>query len=187
MMSKANEFPFRDTHAARMLSAGLQRAIAQRGVSLRQLGASLGYKQAVVLSHMASGRVPIPIDRTNDLAGILEMDRQSFLAAVLSQRHPGVDWSILTSGAAGLHQTALASELTDGRPAEELAPGQRQVIREAAADSRADQRWLTPHEVPALRLLRDLRPAMVTHGLAHRDLDAIRGALRSRTPKVSTS
>ena len=55
-----NTYAYADSDAARMLASGLQRASEERGLSIRQLGKLLKYKQAVVLSHMATGRVPIP-------------------------------------------------------------------------------------------------------------------------------
>lgn len=60
-----NGYQWADTAAAKMLLSGLERARDQMGLSVRQLAKSLGYKQAVVLSHMATGRAPIPIDRVS--------------------------------------------------------------------------------------------------------------------------
>lgn len=175
-MAHHDDFPFVDTRATRLLAQGLQLTMARKGVSLRQLGKDLGYKQAVVLSHMASGRVPIPIDRALVLADALELDSRAFLEAVIEQRHPDVDWSLIKEG--GTDTTfALAAELTGGRDLEELNPGQRRVIREAAADSMAQSRWLTPHEVAAVNLLRELRPGIADHGLGKGDREALRAAL----------
>lgn len=151
--------------------------MARKGVSLRQLGKELGYKQAVALSHMASGRVPIPIDRAPLLAEALEIDPRIFLEAVLQQRHPEVDWSIMKAESEQETTFALATEMTGGRSFEELNPGQRRVIREAAADSMAPNRWLTPHEVAAVNLLRELRPGIAEHGLGKADREALRAAL----------
>ncbi|RYY28379.1 MAG: XRE family transcriptional regulator [Sphingomonadales bacterium] len=172
------DFPYLDTQAARMLASGIQRASVRDGISLRQLGKRLGYKQAVVLSHMASGRVPIPIDRAQDLATTLEVDPKMFLAAVLDQRHPDVDWALIT----GMHDTAgstfhLAADLTGGRAVDELTPGQRAVMREVAADPQASRRWLSVHEVEAVEMLRELRPTMVREGLGPGDRRALRDAL----------
>lgn len=177
MMSHHDDFPFADTLARRLLDQGLKLAMARKGVSLRQLGAELGYKQAVVLSHMASGRVPIPIDRAPVLAEALEIDPRTFLAAVVKQRHPEVDWSLMKAEPVDDATFTLATELTGGRSLDELNPGQRRVIREAAADSMAQSRWLTPHEVAAVNLLRELRPGILEHGLGKGDREALRAAL----------
>ena len=64
----ADEYEYKEPRAARMLSEGLRRASSERGLSVRQLGKKLNYKQAVVLSHWATGRVPIPIDRAVEVA-----------------------------------------------------------------------------------------------------------------------
>lgn len=176
-MADQDDFPFADTMAQRLLAQGLQLVMARKGVSLRQLGKELGYKQAVVLSHMASGRVPIPIDRAVLLAEALEIDPRVFLAAVVQQRHPEVDWSLMKDGSKEGATFNLATELTGGRSLGELTPGQRRVIREAAADGMAQSRWLTPHEVAAVDLLRELRPGIAEHGLGQGDREALRAAL----------
>lgn len=175
-MTSVTDYPYADTPAARMLSSGLQQTVARTGMSVRQLGKTIGYKQAVVLSHMALGRVPIPIDRAMDLAEALEIDPRRFLAAVLNQRHPDIDWSLLGADDA-VQSVSLITELTAGRLPDELTPGQRRVIREAAADTQAQRRWLTVHEASAVDLLRELRPTMQQHGLGRSDLEAIRRAL----------
>ncbi|MCM8729350.1 hypothetical protein ACFO8O_00010 [Hephaestia sp. GCM10023244] len=175
-MTSVTDYPYADTPAARMLSSGLQQTVARTGMSIRQLGKAMGYKQAVVLSHMALGRVPIPIDRATDLADALEIDPRDFLAAVLDQRHPDINWSLLGASDA-VQSMPLVTELTAGRLLDELTPGQRQVIREAAADTQAQRRWLTVHETGVVDLLRELRPSMQQHGLSRSDLRAIRQAL----------
>lgn len=186
-MSNSDDFPFADTPAARMLSSGLQQVKVRTGKSLRQVGKDLGYRQAVVLSHMASGRVPIPIDRVPSLAAGLEMDQQAFLAAVLRQRHPTVDWADAGGGAEGSDTTKLfmATDITAGRHIDELSPGQRAVIREAAADGKAERRWLTVHEVGAIELLRSLRPSLARNGLGRADHHAIESALSGPHTKAS--
>lgn len=180
MTSDRPDFPFADTAAARMLSAGLQHSSVRRGISLRQHGKALGYKQAVVLSHMANGRVPIPIDRAVELAKALDIDPSAFLSAVVAQRHPDVDWALLNPVDESLDRTSLITEFTGGRALDELTPGQRGVIREATADPQAERRWLSLHELAAIELLREFRPAMVKHGLGRSDCDALIAALKGR-------
>lgn len=82
--------PYRDTQAAAMLSAALQRYTAQNPGGLRALATRLGIGQATVLSHMAHGRIGIPLDRVAQLAEILDIDSADFSLAVLKQRAPEV-------------------------------------------------------------------------------------------------
>src|SRR5688572_16263254 len=93
------EHRWAETLAARMLASGLKVAALERGLSLRAIGGRLEYKQPVVLSHMATGRVPIPLDRALDIAREVGLPDKPFLEAVLQQRHPGVDWSLVTGRA----------------------------------------------------------------------------------------
>ncbi|MEO1969552.1 MAG: hypothetical protein ABGW87_12675 [Sphingomonadaceae bacterium] len=166
-----------DSHAARMLTEGLARASQDRKLSMRKVGALLGYKQAVVLSHMATGRVPIPIDRAEDIAQVLEIDPAAFLQAVVEQRHPDVSWALLgvhdDGGDSMVHELAVSL----GRPISNLSQEQRAVMREVAAEQRPRRRWLTVHELIAIDLLRDLRPAISSDGLEASDIEAIRRAL----------
>lgn len=170
-----------DSDAARMLAAGLSRASADRGLSLRKVGAMLGYKQSVVLSHMTTGRVPIPIDRAQDIANVLEMDAAAFLRAVVRQRHPEVSWALLSD--AHEHESEeVTHELTVsfGKPLTELSPEQRAVMREVVAEPRPRRRWLSVHELGAIDLLRKVRPKIGSQGLSAADLAACREALKDQ-------
>ena len=182
------DYPLANSRAAKMLAAALQRANEQRHLSLRQIGKLLNYKQAVVLSHMALGRAPIPIDRAEDLAEVLDLDKGTFLAAVVEQRHPEVDWSLLSGMASKGSDEAgdLAQDLEAivGRPIYKLTPEHRKVMREVAADAQPARRWLTIHEVPAIAILRKHRPAIGEGGLSRADRRALELAL-THTPKAS--
>jgi DNA-binding transcriptional regulator YdaS (Cro superfamily) len=181
----ASDTAYRDSAAARMLADGLANAASERGLSQRALAKLLGYKQSVVLSHMALGRVPIPLERAAQFAELLEIDKRDFLVAVLIQRLPDVDWpEIIGSGAAqdkaghfvsGLE--AIARGKLDG-----LSAGQQAVMREVVADRHAGERWLSVHEVPTVALLRTLRPTIVAEGLSVEDSEAIEVALTGRPP-----
>lgn len=171
-----SDYQFADTAAARMLSQGLARAKEERGLSVRQLGKQLGYKQAVVLSHMASGRVPIPIDRAEDLAEALKLDKASFLQAVVRQRYPTVAWHLLSGGCQPSGSDSLAQELEAilGAPLKNLTKEQRGVMREVAAEPHPRRRWLSVHEVPAVQELRAIYPHMEREGIPMSDLSAIK-------------
>jgi len=170
-----------DSDAARMLSSGIERASRERRLSARKIAEMLNYKQSVVLSHMASGRVPIPIDRAEEIAKVLELDREEFLKAILKQRHPDVDWRFVEQD----QSTAAADEglvhelaVSMGRPLSELSVEQRAVMREVAADPQPRRRWLSVHELIAVETIREARPAVISEGLSSSDLTAIREALR---------
>ncbi|MDC8755358.1 helix-turn-helix transcriptional regulator [Erythrobacter sp. sf7] len=169
-----------ETKAARMLAAGLRRVSEERGLSLRQLAKILNYKQAVVLSHMSLGRVPIPIDRAEELAEVLGLDKASFLRAVVEQRHPEVDWALLgTSVEPEPQSSGLAEELQAiiGGSLQELTSGQRRVLREVAHDGRAERRWATVQELPTLELIRQWRPSFREAGLPETDRRALKAML----------
>jgi hypothetical protein len=56
------------------------------------MAGQLGYKSAVVLSHMRTGRLPIPIDRAGEIAKMVGLEPARFLILVLEQRYPDVDF-----------------------------------------------------------------------------------------------
>lgn len=146
---------------------------------MRKIGALLGYKQAVVLSHMITGRVPIPVERAEEIAAILQMDPAAFLSAVVKQRHPSVNWSLLaghdaSEGAEISHELAVSL----GRPLRELNQEQRAVMREVAADPRPRRRWLSVHELVAVEAIRETRRKVPSEELTLSDLSTIRSALR---------
>ena len=159
---------YRDTDAARMLARGIRRVAQEDGLSQRELAKRLGYKQSTILSHMALGRVPIPVDRAIDLADHLHLDHKSFVFAVLHQRFPDVPWKDWLQGTENDDRPSdavQAIELIAQCPIDELSPGQMSVMREVAADPHAERRWLTVHEVEAIELLRRSIPDLSTRGL----------------------
>lgn len=164
-------YPHAQTPAAKMLASGLRTAAAERNLSLRQIGRQLGYNQPVVLSHMATGRVPIPIDRAVEIAEAVGMSPKTFLEAVLEQRHPGIDWRLIKEGA-----DPLCDELATlaGTALSSLPKERQQVLREAADTAQAEERWLSEAELPVVRLLRELFPNMRKSGLPEVDRETIR-------------
>lgn len=183
MKEPASDAAYRDSAAARMLADGLANAASERGLSQRALAKLLGYKQSVVLSHMALGRVPIPLERAAQFADLLEIDKREFLVAVLIQRLPDVDWSEIIGSRAAQERSdhfvsgleAIARGKLDG-----LSAGQQAVMREVVADRHAGERWVSVHEVPTVALLRALRPTIVSEGLPMEDSEAIEVALTGR-------
>lgn len=175
-------YPFGASAAAQTLQQALDKASRERGLSLRDLARRLGYKQAVVLSHMARGRVPIPIDRAGQLATQLEIDPTEFLQQVLEQRFPEIAWSAIF---AGDRPSAAEGELVEvlqtiaRRPLDELSAEQKLVMREVVADPHPARRWLSVHELAAMELLRNVVPDLATAGLTRSVAEALRGAARS--------
>lgn len=150
-------YEWADTHAAKMLAWAIQRANEERGLSVRKLAKQLGYKQAVVLSHMANGKAPIPIDRAEDLAQALAMDAKGFLRAVVEQRHPRVTWNLMGAESGLANEDPLARQLEAilGGSLESLNAEQRHVMREVASDVSPQRRWLSVHELPAYQAFRE--------------------------------
>lgn len=173
------DFPLADTAAVRILSEGIQQTLAREGISLRQLGRDLGYKQAVVLSHMSSGRVPIPVDRAEQLALRIGADPSAFLLAVLHQRHPSVNWLRMFTADVGPGSSELAASLESiaGTSLDGLSMEQKATMREVASDPRPARRWLSVHELPLVERLRRSIPSFSTQGVPASDLDAIEGLL----------
>lgn len=174
-----NDYPLADTPAARMLAEGLARAKDEDGLSVRQIGRQMGYKTAVVLSHMASGRVPIPIDRAPELAEILKLDRDRFLLAVLQQRHPDIDWGRVSQRATSSGADGLAMELEAvlGARLKDLSQEQRAVMREVASERSPRRRWMSVHELTLVTMLRERFPQLTTDGLDQADMVRIMSAI----------
>lgn len=178
-----NEFPFADTLAAQMLKTALRRASDERGLSLRSIAKTLGYKQATVLSHMSKGRVPIPLERSAEIARAAGLSQAEFLRAVVAQKAPEA-LEILANGAeeAGAQSTNFVTQLTDlaGSPLELLNDEQKQVLREVMLDRAPARRWLSPTEMTVMMHLRRLRPQIERLGLTQGELQAIEEALNRR-------
>jgi hypothetical protein len=168
------EHRYANTAAATMLAAGLRSAAQERGLSLREIGRRLGYRQPVVLSHMAAGRVPIPIDRALNIAEQVGISRDRFLKAVLIQHHPGVEWRLITGEP---DPSLLGLEKAAGRPLSTLSAGHHRVLREVVEDRNPEERWLAIPEIAAVKFLRDLFPNMQSGGLSEGDREALRLAV----------
>jgi hypothetical protein len=171
----ADDYEYKGTRAAQMLAEGLRRASAERGLSVRQLGKKLNYKQAVVLSHWATGRVPIPIDRAVEVAREVGLPEREFLLAVLEQRHSEVDWKLITG-----FQDDLAEDLEAiaGKPLSTLPAEHQQVMKEVVAEVQPRRRWLTLSEVPVMEAIREQVPYVRSDGLPRRLVETITTALR---------
>jgi hypothetical protein len=175
------DFPFANTRAARMLREALDRIKRLRGISVRTLGKQLGYKQATVLSHMASGRVAIPLERAPDIARAADLSPGDFLAACVEQRSAEAA-TLLQYQPANEDETSfgLVSELNviAGQALDSLNEEQKSVMRKVAADARPGRRWLSEAELPIVEGLRRLRPEITEIGLTPSDRAKLEAALR---------
>ncbi len=156
------------TAAAQMLAEGLRIAAQEHRLSLREIGRRLGYRQPVVLSHMASGRVPIPIDRATDIAEQVGITPDEFLEAVLRQHHPNVEWALIT---------AEAGQFVFDKPLQSLSADHRRILQEVVRDSQPEERWLSIPEIAAVKFLRELFPHLSTAGLSVEDCQILRASV----------
>ena len=78
------------------------------------------------------------------------MSPPKFLRAVIEQRHPEVNWQLISKRLDTPNEDRLASELELilDAPLSKLNAEQRRVLREVAAEQRPSRRWLTVHELP---------------------------------------
>jgi len=178
------DYPLANSQATRMLAEALARANEERNLSQRQLAKILNYKTSVVLSHMALGRVPIPVDRALDFARLLNMDAPKFLLAVLEQRHPDIDFGrtfgISTKSkpvsVEGRESYTLEElESIAGKPLDELPVDRINILREAVADPNASRRWLDLGELQLMEAIRAARPSGLSPVERRKVADFIRG------------
>lgn len=173
-MTIKDDFPYARTKAADMLTEAIHRRQLE-GISLRRTAGELGYKQPVVLSHLLTGRVPIPVERAPQLAKHLGMDEHDFLLAVMEQRFPSISWNKHMQPAEPVTKSSFAETLETiaGTKLDLLAPEQQRVMREVAADRQADRRWLSVHEVPVITMMRKALPNLRRDGMPTAEMDAI--------------
>jgi hypothetical protein len=173
------DYPLRGTRAQIMLEAAMKTAQAS-GRSQREVATELGYKSSVVLSHMTTGRVPIPIDRAKDIAGALDMNGDSFLLAVLEQRLPDIDWRSLFNISYSSGRTVGRLEAIAGGSLDDLPAETRGMLEEVVAARNPSRRWLAPAELTTTELIRHLRPDSRQSGLTEEDRRLIEQALRGQ-------
>lgn len=170
------DYPYYDTAAKLMLKSGIDFQKRQ-GTSLRTLAKNLGYRQATVLSHMANGRVGIPIERAVEIADAVGIDPASFLVAVVAQKAP--EASMLLDANGGTRHS-LANELSTiaGAGLDQLTEDKKHILREVAEAQDPGRRWLSTAELAAVALIRNLRPEFKSRGLSSSDMIRIDAALR---------
>lgn len=162
-----------------MLRDALVRAKVARNLSARQASIQLGYKQPVVLSHMASGRVPIPLERAIDIAATVDIPADAFLLAALEQREPRIQSFMRLESPEHPTSDPFMAELRSiaGSALSSLPDEHKQVLREVVADRAPKRRWLTLAELPTTEAIRAACPYFSTQGLAQAELNGVAGFL----------
>lgn len=156
MSESSAQYPLQETIATRLVAAAVQRLQREQGLSQRDLALQLGYKTSVMLSHVALGRVPVPLDRVADLAKVLEIDLATLLVAVLEQRHPEIDFrSIMNIRAAPASPFLAKLEAIAGCPIDEFDSGRKTILEEVAAAANPRRRWLTIGEMEVFGIVRE--------------------------------
>lgn len=173
------DFPLAESGAAVMLREGLLQARLERGLSARKIGAALGYKTSVVLSHMASGRVPIPLERAKAIAEAVGIDPSAFLLASLAQKEPGAVELLRPASIADGYIDPFMAELLAlaGHPLDKLPEEHKQVLREVVTDRTPRRRWLALAEIAAVVAIRETVPDFPSRGLDGAELNALRAIL----------
>lgn len=130
---------------------------------------------------MALGRVPIPIDKAEEIARAIEIDPPSFLIATLKQRHPDVDFEALF-GTQKAPDSVFAGELATvaGSSLDELPGVTKHVLREAASARQPERRWLTSPELAAIEMLRQRFPDLARDGLSSNERQALQDCLDAK-------
>lgn len=174
--AQRSSYPYADTRAAQALSAAIDAISRKDGVSLRSLAGRLGYKSAVVVSHMRTGRLPIPVDRAVEIARAVGIEPARFLMLVLEQRYPSIDFTkALATGRAEDAATdvtpatsRLVTELEQhaGRPLDKLPAATIAVLREVVSDPRPRRRWLGVSEASVTDIVRSTRPDLARDGVS---------------------
>ncbi len=172
-------FQYGETDAARMLRSGLNRQKAN-GASLRSIAKELRYAQATILSHMANGRVAVPIERATQIARIVGLDERNFLAAVVAQRAPEAK-TLLNVGHDAAFGLVAEIEMITGASPDHLTEEQKAVMREVAADRSPARRWLSVAELPAIIVIREAKPDFRQRGLSAADMNLIQAGLSDST------
>lgn len=175
-MTTKNPLPHSDTEARFMLSDAIAARRRADKASLRMLAAEMEMSSAM-LSHMATGRIPIPVDGAAKLADALGISRSEFVKSVLKQRFPNamaiLDDEADVGGNDGSEVTRARMMVTfyDGTPPTgDLAL----ILDQVRTADDAQERWLTPSELPVVNMIRRLRPNFSKLGLTEVDLDLIK-------------
>lgn len=153
--------PYAGTRAAEMLREALVRYTSQHRGGLRALAATFDMKQATVLSHMATGRIGIPLDRVEQFAEVLEMNVEEFSLAVIEQREPAMLGllSRLYGHVGNRAQSGeLASLIDEMRSTVDLSSRQMEDIRDILRHRGTPARLVTGRASELISAIRSAQP-----------------------------
>lgn len=153
--------PYAGTRAAEMLKEALARYTSQHKGGLRALAGEFGMKQATVLSHMATGRIGIPLDRVQQFAEFLDLNVEAFSLAVIEQREPAMLsllHSVYSVGPEEVDPPARANLIREIRAAEELSSGQISLMRDIIKDPEMSVRVVTGRYRELISKIKEVRP-----------------------------
>lgn len=71
-------------------AASLAKGIKASGLTHREIADRCGFKQAEIISEMASGELRVPLEQIQALAHILGLDERKFLIIAIQEYYPGV-------------------------------------------------------------------------------------------------
>jgi hypothetical protein len=91
---------------------------------------------------------------------------------VVAQRAPEAR-ELLAGDRTSVYGLVAELAMMAGGSLNELSEEQRTVMREVAADPRPARRWLSVAELPAIALIRDIRPGFRERGLSSSDMNWI--------------
>lgn len=176
----ADTHPFIETRATRMVAAAIKEQQRRHGLSQRDLAKRIGYKTSVVLSHIAVGRVGVPLDRVMDFARVLEIDPVVFLIAALEQKHPDIDFrSAMNIEVAPQSPLKAKLEAIAGCTLDDLDPELKALLEEVVGAARPRRRWLTLGETQVIDMIRSRMAETNIADFDGVDLLLLESALRS--------
>ncbi|WP_298165292.1 hypothetical protein [Novosphingobium sp.] len=153
-----SDLPFSHSRATLMLREALTTYTASHKGGLRALSAKLEMRPATVFSHMSNGRMAIPLDRADQLASVLGIDRAAFCLAVLEQRAPSAYYAIdeVTGlGSVGANIPASMRAVLQVLPAGSVKDDELvELIRRAATSAHPLKHWIEGEE---FELIADVR------------------------------
>ena len=174
-----DQYPNAESEAAVCLRRALDRLKREEKRSLRSVARELGYKQPVTISHMANGRMLIPVERAHDIALVAGIDPEYFQKIVLKQRYPNVEFNFQQEQRTMFQLSSdVSSALGEFEDGQMPSLSQSRVIREVLRDERAAERWLSPHELLTVQIIRRLRNNFTAEGLSAPDLELLRYILK---------
>jgi transcriptional regulator with XRE-family HTH domain len=164
-----------------MLSAAISQ-LQRRGSSQASVARGLGYS-SVALSHLATGRAQVPVERAGEIAKAVGLNEAAFTLAVLTQRFPSLDIEAMVAEARDpitreMPPRSLIYELEAlaNKRLEELPEAKMKILREVVRDPSPQDRWVELDHLWTLIFTRDLSQRL-KRSLTRADLDLVAAVL----------